>query len=429
MIASGGMASAFLAWRSAASLCVLKVANAPTLDEDFRRMFVEEAGLSKLLRHPNIVSFIESGECEGRLFIALEHVDGQPLHRILRAMSFEAFGVGARVRVVADVLEAFEYAHDLRDSAGAPLQLVHRDVTPHNVMVSYDGAVKLLDFGIAKSRVSSETTRSGIIKGKTGYMAPEQTERGVVDRRADLFAVGVILWECVTGRRFVESSDDPDILASRRRGSELRLTGINGVDLELAAICDRALQTEPAARFATAREFCDALQAWLSRHPAPRRSEWSAAIARHFGNDRARIARAVDEARQRLPAEAKSAPTSVHASVARSAPVTARPLAVREPAESGIRAPLALVLVVLAGVAGMLVATAIHAVEEARSAIPSVAPPSPIAAPSVLAAQPETSAPAISLDELPIVPVPRPAPAGVRGGRARPIDTRDPYPR
>src|SRR5262249_29472179 len=169
---------------------------------EFIAMFLDEARLSARLHHPNVVQTYEVVRHEGRLAIAMEYLHGQPLKAVLgRLGGARALALPTRLRLVTSVLAGLEYAHGLADFDGRPLEVVHRDVSPHNVIVTYDGHVKLLDFGVAKTLAACHQTRPGGVKGKLTYLAPEAVRGERVDRRADVFSVGVMLWEILAGRR------------------------------------------------------------------------------------------------------------------------------------------------------------------------------------------------------------------------------------
>jgi serine/threonine protein kinase len=182
-------------------------------DPDFISMFLEEARLSARLSHPNVVQTNEVGEFGGRYYIAMEYLEGQAYSRILHRLGRDrGLPLGMSLRILTEVLQGLHYAHELADFDGAPLGVVHRDVTPHNVFVTYDGQVKVVDFGIAKAMNSSHETRTGMLKGKVGYMAPEQAKGERVDRRADIFSVGVMLWEAAVGKRLWKGLNEVQIL-------------------------------------------------------------------------------------------------------------------------------------------------------------------------------------------------------------------------
>jgi serine/threonine protein kinase len=237
----------------------------PHLSDDptFIRMFVDEAKLSARLNHPNIVQIFELGSVEGEYFISMEYVPGHDLAETMRAM-WKKTGA-PRVDLVAyvgrEICRALGYAHGLTDEHGQPLGMIHRDVSPSNVMLSYEGAVKLLDFGIAKAlNDSAENTKSGTLKGKYAYMAPEQTEGDNVDHRIDIFAAGIVLHEVLTGRRLFKGANDIQTLERVRRCEIRPPSQLNpACPPEMDAILLRALSRDRNDRFATAGEMADAL--------------------------------------------------------------------------------------------------------------------------------------------------------------------------
>jgi eukaryotic-like serine/threonine-protein kinase len=214
----GGMAEVFLAVARGPAgfnkLLVIKQIR-PQLaeDPDFLSMFLDEARLAARLSHPNVVQTNEVGEENHRYFIAMEYLEGQPLNRILHRMGRNgALPLAMHLRIICEVLGGLQHAHDLTDYDGTPLHVVHRDATPHNIFLTYDGQVKVVDFGIAKAMNSSSETKTGVLKGKVAYMAPEQAKGDRVDRRADVFSVGVILWEALAGRRLWKGLNDIAVL-------------------------------------------------------------------------------------------------------------------------------------------------------------------------------------------------------------------------
>jgi serine/threonine-protein kinase len=167
-------------------------------DAEFVTMFVDEARLAARLNHPNVLTTYEIGESGGAPFLVMEYLEGQPLHAVLPRVGRTAMPLTAHLAILQKALAGLHYAHELRDFDGSPMNVVHRDVSPQNVFVCYDGQVKLLDFGIAKASGSVARTETGVFKGKLGYIAPEQITSPTVDRRADVFSVGVMLWEALT---------------------------------------------------------------------------------------------------------------------------------------------------------------------------------------------------------------------------------------
>ncbi len=214
-LGSGGMADALLAMLHGdlgfQKLVVLKRMHSSLgRDSHFVRMFLDEARLAARLSHPNVVATSEVGEIDGHYFIAMEYLEGLSLDRIVRKYIQLGGGIplGFLFRVLCDSLEGLHHAHELRDFGGSALGVVHRDVTPSNLFVTSDGMAKVLDFGIAKAATHDEATRTGMLKGKLAYMSPEQFYSDPVDRRADLWSMGVLIWEMVTGRRLFKGNND-----------------------------------------------------------------------------------------------------------------------------------------------------------------------------------------------------------------------------
>jgi serine/threonine protein kinase len=232
----------------------------------FLEMFLNEARLAARLAHPNVVHTYGADEENGRLYLAMEYLDGQPWSRI-RHVLWERGTLphDLHVKVLAEVLSGLHYAHELRDYDGTALQVVHCDMSPQNVFVTYDGQVKLVDFGVARAVTGSERPDADMIVGKLAYIAPEQARGEEVDRRADIFAVGVMLWEALSGKRYVDEKDWKEIRRKRSTGAEPRLRDVvPDVPTALAEICDRALALDPKDRFATAAEFREALLGCLN---------------------------------------------------------------------------------------------------------------------------------------------------------------------
>ena len=297
----GGMADVYLAVADGPEgfrkLCVIKLLKeSMALDEEFRAMFLDEARLAARLNHPNVVQTFEVGELGGRLMLAMEYVEGQPATRVRSRLPAPHLPLTAWIRVLCDVLEALEYAHTLSDFDGSVLGIVHRDVSPHNILLGYDGRVKLVDFGIAKSSAAEQLTQAGVLKGKVGYMAPEQATLGDVDGRADIFSVGVILWETIANRRLIEGLSSNDVILRRAAGEDPKIADVvPEVDPELAAICDRAMARNPADRFATAADFQTELELWLTKHGEPSRKGWAKMLRDAFTTERDQLRSLVEQ--------------------------------------------------------------------------------------------------------------------------------------
>lgn len=273
-LAKGGMSEIWLARPLGPSgfnrPVVLKRMAAPDESErDYVRMFLDEARIASQLSHPNIVQIIELDFAAGDYFMVLEYLHGETLAHVVRSSKGRGFELplAAVVFMVAEAAAGIGYAHQRKNSAGQSLGIVHRDVSPQNVLVTYDGQVKVLDFGIAKARGSLTRTQSGVVKGKTGYLAPEQARGYIVDARADVFALGVVLFEAVTATRLHGELDAPLIINRLLTGQPLPLASSRNqaVPPELDALIAKAMSMDSTARFADGQEMSVALRDWLKR--------------------------------------------------------------------------------------------------------------------------------------------------------------------
>src|SRR5688572_10759526 len=222
-LASGGAANVFLVRDTAAAppgrLLALKIL-LPSLaaNEDFLNMFFTEAKIAARLEHGNIVAIAGFGQVEGIHCLAMEYVFGSSLAQVLRASARakKPLTVGVLLRITAQVCEAFHYAHELKDDHGKPMGLVHRDVTPQNILIGFNGVSKLIDFGIAKATGRGWETQAGIVKGKFSYMSPEQAMGKRVDRRSDIFGAGIVLWEALTGKELFRGGSPMEVIDAIR---------------------------------------------------------------------------------------------------------------------------------------------------------------------------------------------------------------------
>ena len=235
-------------------------------DPRHKEMFLREARLAALLAHPNVVHAYAFGELYGDPFMAMEYVEGEPLSHLLRAAraAGRELPAGLVAHVLGEACEGLHAAHELRDGGpqGAPLRVVHRDVSPHNVMIAYDGRVKLLDFGVAKFEAAGHETRTGEVKGKMAYMSPEQALGEKLDRRSDLFSVGAVLFECLTGRRMWGSGTDLEVMRRLALENPPRLdVALPGAPPALVDLHARLVARDPGKRPATAREVAEELRA------------------------------------------------------------------------------------------------------------------------------------------------------------------------
>jgi len=291
-----------------AKLKVLKRLRPDLLEEPGAvQMFLEEGRLSARLHHPNVVQTNEVGFDGKHYFLEMEYLEGQSLSALTRRadrVGMPGFPLALAVYALAQTLAGLHYAHELTDHDGSPLSVVHRDVSPHNVFVTYDGQVKVLDFGIAKAAGSASETKTGFIKGKVTYMAPEQVARKAVDRRADVFAVGVMLWEALAGRRLWGDLDDFEIfLKLRSEDIPSQKSARADVPDVLEAICMRALARDPESRFPTAAAMQSALEEWLDASGNRVGSkELATQMERLFGEDRVATKTEIEQQIRATPA-------------------------------------------------------------------------------------------------------------------------------
>ena len=272
--AVGGMADVYLARQQGAGgfdkLVALKFLRVRSDEDDgLEGMFLAEARTAALLSHPNIVHTFDVGALADRPYIAMELVHGETLGRFSRKVRevLGDFPVALAVAITRDLAHALEYAHTLSDLDGRPLHLVHRDVSPSNVMVSFEGAVKLLDFGIARVANSAQTTRAGVLKGKFSYMSPEQASGEPVDHRSDIYSLALVMWQLLTGEQAYHAESELEMIKMVGRGeiAPPSQAGARSVP-KLDAIVMRALDSNPADRYQRAGAFGDALNGYLVRN-------------------------------------------------------------------------------------------------------------------------------------------------------------------
>jgi serine/threonine protein kinase len=287
-IASGGMATVYLGQLQgsggfARTVAIKSLHPQFAKDPEFVSMFLNEARLAERIRHPNVVPTLDVVASRGEVVLVMEYVHGETLSRILRGL--KAAGrrapLSILLRIMSDVLQGLHAAHEARDERGLPLQIVHRDVSPQNVLVGIDGVARLLDFGVAKAAGSAHSTREGQIKGKLSYMAPEQLAGAGVTRQTDVYAASVLLWEALTGAKLVTGESELDLIAQliKRqipRPSQL----VPDIPRAIEEVVMRGLEAMPEDRFATAREMCVALAACgVPEAPSITVGEWVQSLA------------------------------------------------------------------------------------------------------------------------------------------------------
>ncbi len=289
----GGMARVYLGLKrgpgTARKLLAIKQVRAEiAADENFLAMFVDEARIALRLSHPNVISTFDVVAEPGEFYMALEYLEGQSLAQVLRRIGRENMPRAEHLWILTQILAGLHYAHTLTDYDGTPLGIVHRDVSPSNVFITYTGQVKLLDFGIAKAIGGLAETQQGMIKGKLGYAAPEQCLAKPVDSRSDVYAVGVMLWEALALRRRAVGETAVAMVQARVQDAEARIEEVwPDVPSELAALTRGALSVDPERRFASASELERALQAYLARlGQGVGQAAVAQLMAHHFAADR-----------------------------------------------------------------------------------------------------------------------------------------------
>ncbi len=275
-LARGGMAELYLVRPSPDRLqprpeqCVVKQL-APRLatDQAFRNMFIDEARVSRRLRHPNIPRVFDAGMApNGSPYYVMEYLDGIDLAELRRRLRRRGarLSMASAVSIVLQVCRALAYAHELRDHHGAPLHIVHRDVSPANVFITTTGVVKLIDFGIARTNDQMDRTRAGVLKGKLRYMSPEQALARPIDRRSDVFSASVLLWELTVGRRlFAQDSDLAVLRAIVETDAPAPSNLIGQYAPELDYIVHTGLQRRAENRFQTAEDMANALAVFAAQ--------------------------------------------------------------------------------------------------------------------------------------------------------------------
>ncbi|MDC0745666.1 serine/threonine protein kinase [Polyangium mundeleinium] len=267
LIASGGMATVYLGRARGMGgferLVAVKTMHAHLADEpEFVAMFLDEARLAAQIRHPNVVGTIDVQQDDRGVFIVMEYIEGASLQQLLRALQKQGNTLPLEIalRVFLDMLAGLHAAHELTDAQGKPLHLVHRDVSPQNVLLGVDGVARITDFGVARAEARISTTHGSQLKGKIGYMSPEQAGRLPVDRRTDVYAAAVLLWELMALQRLIRGDSEAEMLAKVVASETPSPRSVNpDVPEALDAVCMRALEKNPDDRYSTAADFAEAL--------------------------------------------------------------------------------------------------------------------------------------------------------------------------
>jgi len=267
-LAVGGMGSVYLARLGGAGgfqrlYAIKRLHDHLAKNADFISMFLDEARLAARIHHPNVVPIVEVDTTEAGYYLVMEYIEGDTVWRLFNRAAKSGKRVPDRValRIALDSLAGLHAAHELTDDEGKPLEIVHRDVSPHNILVGVDGVARITDFGIARAATRLAVTQSGQLKGKLSYMAPEQARSEAVDRRADVFSMGICLWEMLAGQRLFKSEFEAETLNRLLYDPIPMLRSfVPAVPAEVEAVCMKALTRDPDKRYATAAEFAEALE-------------------------------------------------------------------------------------------------------------------------------------------------------------------------
>ncbi len=276
-IATGGMGAVYLARQKGPVgfeklLVVKRILPHLAEEEEFIEMFFDEARIAAVLNHPNIAQIYDLGDVDGTYYIAMEYVHGDSLRQVnARARSKQkAMPLGLCCRVVADAASGLDSAHHAKRPDGRPLGLIHRDVSPQNILLGFNGCVKLIDFGVAKAANKVSSTVTGAIKGKYAYMSPEQARGDDLDHRSDVFGLGVILYEQLTSARLFKRETDTATLKAVLTAKVVPPSGVvKGLPKQIDSIVLKALERDRAARWQTAAELQLALEDFIVRQQLP----------------------------------------------------------------------------------------------------------------------------------------------------------------
>jgi len=468
ILGTGGMATVYLGIATGEAgfhrLFAIKVLHRHLMAEpQFIEMFLDEARIAATLRHPNVVPIVDLGTHDGAYYVAMEYVEGCSLATLLRKHR-KARPPRLLVPLMLDALAGLEAAHAAVDAAGQPMQLVHRDVSPQNILIGIDGTARLTDFGIARANARVSTTEPGHIKGKYSYMSPEQFRNSAdLDRRADVFSAGSVLWSMLTARCLFQADSDAATIYNIIK-LEVPLPSTIGLRPPTAfdAVCLRALAREPDDRFATAQAMEEALRdaalragglasrrevgAWVLEAVAaelaatreairiaatsPRRPGGELAAIRAV-HDAAKVTSTSGDALAPIPAPVSTGSGVQPGLVEASDPGAPATGAARPPPDRAARRRVA---VAAGGVLGAIIVGVVAALAMGRAPADAELPPTPAprarAAPAA-APLPTVSAPAQTrpaaphagaAPSKPAAPLPAPAPAGVAPMLARPVE-------
>ena len=286
-LASGGMATVHIGRLLgpvgfARTIAIKRLHPQYAKDPEFVSMFLDEARLAARIQHPNVCATLDVVATQGELFLVMEYLQGETLSRMIRAMRNRSEQIDPRIAVtiIAQTLHGLHAAHEAKSERGELLNIVHRDISPQNILVGRDGASKVLDFGVAKAAGRFHTTREGNVKGKLPYMSPEQLRGHPVDRQTDVYAAAVCLWETLTGRKLFKGDNEGSVLEQVLFGAiDPPSRWAPNVPPALDALVMRGLERDKTKRFATAREFAMALERAIPPALASDIGDWVEQVA------------------------------------------------------------------------------------------------------------------------------------------------------
>jgi len=335
-LASGGMATVHFGRLTgvagfARSVAIKRLHPQFARDPEFVRMFLDEARLAARITHPNVVSTLDVVATNDELLLVMEYIRGVSLSQLARIVRHGGKHIPPLIAtgIMAGVLHGLHAAHDARSDRGERLDIVHRDVSPQNVIVGTDGIPRVLDFGVAKAAGRLQTTRDGQLKGKLSYMAPEQIHGATVTRRTDIYSASVVLWEVLTGERLFRGDNEANVLARILSGEVSAPSSVvPAIAKSLDRIVLRGLKLEPGARYATAREMAQDLNASYGVASAHEIGDWVEEVAsQELGERERRIAEIEEDAAQDLASD----PSTMISSPGRGAPDLPTPVGRRTP--------------------------------------------------------------------------------------------------
>jgi TonB family protein len=380
VISTGGMAEVFKARMKGVEgfqkiVAIKRILPHLTENDEFVTMFIDEAKLAAQLQHPNIIHIYDLGKIERSYYIAMEYIDGKDLRSLLRGLEEkkQRLPLGMALYIASRLAAALDYAHRKRDFQGRAMALVHRDVSPQNVLISLDGDIKLCDFGIAKAASKASHTRAGALKGKLQYMSPEQAWGKDLDHRSDIFSLGLVLYEMVTGRKAFAGDSELSILEQVRSPKLATPREVDpSVPAEVDRIVLRALDANREARYQTAAELGSDLDAVLRTiRPTPASAELGTYLAHLVGRDRTGALPAAEDTAppakrgQARPEPAPEAPPRKAAQAPPAAAVPAAPVAQPEVAQP-VRAKKPLPMGAMGAAAALVLAIAVGVVVMTR---------------------------------------------------------------